>query len=341
MQRVDLELGVTPPHVTQVVAGFFLLDRAGEAKVRVRRARPGLVGMPDSVVRAEVDGARVVFELRDGTDLSAEDLAWCTRYFKRGYRTDVHGGDDRIVPLGLNYVVSAGSDWRLRQAAWVASRGVPRSAGVLRATAADVRAVARRPPRVEAFEVPPSTPGSEPPTAMLMTRLWDPRRVEGAKADHWEQLNEVRVGCIRALADELGPRFTGGLTRTPYAVERHPELVLDDAVTERAAYLARMQRTDVCVTTRGLRDSNGWRMAECLAASRALVAEPLGHEVPGDLGDGHGLVTFTGVDDCVATVVGLLADPDRRQQLAEDANAYYRSYVRPDVLVRHALARLG
>lgn len=332
-----LELGVTPLHVTQLVAGFFLLDQAGEIQVSVRGARPGLRGRPDAVVRAEIDGARLVFELRDGLDLSAEDLAWCTTYFKRSYRSDVHGADDRIEPLGLNYVVSAGGDWRLRQAGWAALGRRPRSPAALRASLVDAWQLARSQPRVEEFEAP--WVPSERPTAMLVTRVWDPRRVDGAKAAHWEELNEVRAGCVRALSSALGDRFTGGLTPTAWAIERYPDLVLDRAATERRRYLEQMKRTDVCVVTRGLRDSNGWRIAECLAASRALASEPLGHEVPGDLGDGRGLAAFTGVDGCVAVVAALLADEDRRRELAVAGRAYYERHVRPDALVRHALAR--
>lgn len=332
-----LELGVTPLHVTQVVAGFFQLDREGEIEVSVRRARPGLVGRADAVVRAEVAGARLVFELRDGPDLSAEDLAWCTTYFKRSYRSDLHGADDRIEPLGLNYAASVGGDWRLRQAAWALTGRRPTSTAALRRSLVDAWQVARPQPRVAAFEGPPSS--SERPTAVLMTRVWDPRRVEGAKAQHWEELNEVRSGCVRALAAALGDRFTGGLAPTPWAIERYPDLVVDAATTKRNRFLELIRRTDVCVVTRGLRDSNGWRIAECLAATRTLVSEPLGHEVPGDLGDGRGLATFTGVDDCVEVVSALLADAGRRHELAIAGRAYYERHVRPDALVRHALDR--
>jgi hypothetical protein len=333
VREARIELGVVSSHLTQVIAGFALLRAGGELRVHVRRAPLGAIRRDDGVLRVEGDGGqRLVFELRDGTDVDPVSLDWSTTYLKRGYRTEVHGADARIVPLGLNYVVSAAHDWRIRRLAWGMLAGRP---STVRSTAARVWSATYRPPDVAAFEAP--VPSSARPTALLMTRVWDPRRVDEEKAAEWEAMNELRTGCIRALAAELGDRFTGGLTDTPWARERYPDLVLGDEVTERRRYLARMQATDVCVATGGLRRSNGWRLAEYLAASRAVVTEPLFHEVPGDLADGHGLVEASTVDGCVSAVVDLLADADRRRTLGETGRAYYDRHVRPDALVRTAL----
>ncbi|MEZ5182431.1 MAG: glycosyltransferase [Acidimicrobiales bacterium] len=328
-----MSLGTACGHLTQILAGLAVLAERGELEVAVRPLPPDRWRTDDPVLRVELDdGQRVAIDLRDGTDVSASDLDWCTGYRKRSYATAAHGGDERITPLGLNFPVSHGSDWRASQVAWTLRRapllGPGRTANLL-------RLLARGQPRLAAFEAGPDA--DDPPGVLLVTRVWDPRRVSGEKAAAWEAMNEQRADCVRALADALGERFVGGLSPSPWAIERYGDLVLGDREVRRDRYLARVRSAAVCVATSGLRSSNGWRLAEYLAASRAVVSEPLHHEVPGTLGAGAGLATFRDADELVRVVQGLLEDPDRRRALAVAGHEHYRAHVRPDALVRAAL----
>jgi ribosomal protein S18 acetylase RimI-like enzyme len=132
----------------------------------------------------------------------------------------------------------------------------------------------------------------DPPKVLLLTRVWDHRKMSGAKAEQWERLNGLRAACIRALSVEFGPQFVGGLAPTPSALRDFPDLVVDASTTRRSAYLGTMKSSRVCVATAGLRDSNGFRLAEYTAASRAIVSEPLSFEVPGPFGAGTHYLPF-------------------------------------------------
>jgi hypothetical protein len=350
VRSVELSCGGSGPHLSHILSGFGLLHAAGEVVVRLRRAdgyEPG--SKSDSTIRAVVDGShRVVFELRDGADLSGDDLDWCTQYFKRSYSTGEHGDDPRIVPLGLNYPVTARGDWRWRRAAWSALAARPatlRSAAMTVAGLAAPAAISRRlgadPWSSAAVGVFEDRHASvEPPLVLLLTRVWDHQRMSGEKADHWESLSRLRADCIVALAAEFGPRFVGGLAPTPSAVRDFPDLVVDASISRRARYLETMHAASVCVATAGLRGSNGFRLAEYTAAARAIVSEPLHFDVPGSFGPGANYLPFGTVDECVAASRRLVDDAGTRAAMMAANGAYYRDHVRPDALVRNALASL-
>lgn len=182
--------------------------------------------------------------------------------------------------------------------------------------------------------------GLDPPNVLLLTRVWDHRKMSGAKAEHWERLNGLRAACIRALSLEFGPQFVGGLAPTPSALRDFPDLVVDASTTRRSVYLGTMKSSRVCVATAGLRDSNGFRLAEYTAASRAIVSEHLSFEVPGPFGAGTHYLPFRSADQCVEACRRLVDDREACASMMAANRSYYLGYVRPDALVRNALSVL-
>lgn len=65
-----------------------------------------------------------------------------------------------------------------------------------------------------------------------------------------------------------------------------PELIVPDKLTGKRAYLHRMQHTEICVASTGLHGSTGWKLAEYVAAGRAIVTEPLRYTLPGGFEEG-------------------------------------------------------
>jgi hypothetical protein len=98
-----------------------------------------------------------------------------------------------------------------------------------------------------------------------------------------------------------------------------------------------MHASEICITSRGLRDSNGWRLAEYVAAARAIVAEHPRVEVPGCFADGTNYLGFDTVERCVANVRHLFDDPEARLSMMRANHEYYTRYVRPDALVSRSL----
>ncbi len=355
---------IAGPSVSQLYTGFGLLARRGDVHISLESGMP-FSGHGSFVLLAAAvnDETRLVYDCMDGPEVEHDALAWCSTYFKRSYTSAIHGADDRIRPLGLNYIVYGPGDFRMRRTWWLL-RGINRSNA--RGRLGMVTHVNRTLSRVaemavdfatahhldaglhdsvgksgcsssmlEVYEHGPTVSSS--PTILCLARTWDPERMRGDEADDWRDLNETRAQCIRALRTEFGPRFRGGLAPSPDAVRDYPDCVVDSALVRKGAYLAAMQSTDICITTRGLRGSNGCRLAEYVAASRAIVTEHPRYEVPGGFAENDHYLGFETIDQCVSNVRRLVDDAELRVSMMRANRDYYRRYVRPDAIVARSL----
>jgi len=300
-----------------------------------------------TILQAEADGHRVAYDLRDISDVSPELLDWSTRYFKRSFDpavVAVTAQADRIRTLGLNYSVYTSGDWRFRRMGWSLirlrrdnARAVATRIARLSSLGSRFTDIGRATACVRDFEADPGHSGEK---VLLLTRTWDPQRVQGDRADMRSEMNRTRVESIRELRAAFGPRVVGGLSPSPDAVRDYPDLVADAKVVKKASYLHLMRSAAICVTSRGLVDSNGWRLAEYVAASRAIVAEPLRHQVPGDFAAGRNFLEFTDPPSLVDAVHQLLDDDERRAAMRAANHQYYREHVRPDAIVARTLEQL-
>ncbi len=336
------------PHLSQIYTGFGLLARRGELQVSVEpltsRARPSGRVMLRAVAN---DSVRLVYDLADGMGTDEQALDWCDAYFKRSYSSEMHGATPRIQPLGLNYAVYARHDFRYRRIMWLlrdlrvsnapqvavkAAKLVgPASAAAWRLSAfSRSNELGCAASMIGALEHPPRLSAS--PKVLCFTRTWD-----APDEPRWRALNETRAACIRALREEFGPMFVGGLVPSPDARRDYPDCVVDQALVRKPAYLAAMRSSDVCVATRGLEGSNGWRLGEYVAASRAIVTEQPLCDVPGEFADGTNYLGFDTVDQCVSNVRRLVDDPDLRWSMMQSNQNYYQRHVRPDALVLRSL----
>jgi hypothetical protein len=87
------------------------------------------------------------------------------------------------------------------------------------------------------------------------------------------------------------------------------------------------------VATTGLHGSTGWKFAEYIAFSKAIVSEELNYEVPGKLEHGKNYLAFNSPEDCVNQVRLLFSDHHLRNSIMANNALYYLSFLRPDVLV--------
>jgi hypothetical protein len=87
----------------------------------------------------------------------------------------------------------------------------------------------------------------------------------------------------------------------------------------------------------GLHQSIGWKFAEYVAASKAIVSETLHYDVPGAFGEGRNYLSFRTPEECVEAVSRLIRDDRLRQMIMRNNWNYYRRHVRPDRLVLGSL----
>lgn len=329
------------PHVHQVVAGFTLLGARRELEVTfdVVPADAAPLGSAHLLL-AEVDGRRVGYDMLDGYNLPAERLegavASVDLYFKRSFdqaRNAALTHRDRMHPFGLNYQVRTRAEVFRRMAALdplhvhvgrLGKSALGRSALLL----------------PKSFEGAPIA--REDPRVIFMSRVYDPsgepreEAIGEEVAAEREQLNAMRVACVRALREAFGSRFVGGLVPTRFARARYGDCVLPERAVSRRRFLRALHAADVAVATTGLHGSVQWKLSEYLAAGKAVVSEPLRYEVP-SLSSPENYLTFRTPEECVRQTEALLGHPDRRLAMMAANRDYYDAFVRPDSAVARTL----
>lgn len=300
-------------HAYQIYAGLHALHAGGQIRLRWRRGAPALLrALPDpedlNGVLAELEGAPLFFDVRDGPDCFpvVERVAL---YAKRSFRQGLPG---HCLPLGLNYVVH------------------PRRLAALGRVAPILyRAVSMR-----TAEPEPDLP----PRALFLARTWDPEEIPRLDRARIEALNDTRAGCIRALRGALGRQFFGGFSRSAHALRRYPDCVVPETLsTRRRDYLRLLRGFPVGVATTGLSDSIGWKFAEYVALSRAIACEPLRYELPGPMRAGRNYLEFATPGQCVERVGRLLDDRDLRARMMHRNREYYLEYGTPEAIVARVL----
>jgi len=350
-------------HVWQIYTGLGLLSLSGAIDLRVRPPSdgPGLASLagrtPQDLMGVAVvlDGScKVFFDMRDDGGLAEAVVAESDIYFKRSYReADIpQRWHAKVRPWGLNTEVHLDArDWarlppqsrpprpawpRRLMHRWNAAVPIPALAVDRSAFCLPTDAMLRSDPPVEL-----------PPRVLFMTRVWDPDDNGGwtlppQQRAQWLTMNQMRELIILKLRAELGPAFTGGLERSDYALRQHAAAVLDDrTLSKKLHYLRTLRQHPICITSIGLHHSNGWKLAEYLAMSRAIVTERLHYHVPYGLAAGTHYLDYEDPQTCVDRVLQLVGDAALRSRLMDAAQAWYAEYGAPDRLMFHALAASG
>ncbi|MEP7312861.1 MAG: hypothetical protein ABI859_09770 [Pseudomonadota bacterium] len=354
----------TTTQLSQLYTGFSLLARRGEIVLSQHIAAPPPV--PQNLPRhlrdahnghlgVQLDGRfNLYFDTHDSHEIHPEALRRCDLYFKRSFAPALLSAEERakVLPLGLSYEVYAGAFDRYELVREVRSERNFRGAasalvGYGVSTVAALAGVGRRRCSYRYLSAPPAP--KMQPRVLFMTRVWDPAEIEGATSEKLEErvaLNDLRAACILRLRRELGGAFVGGLQHSEFARRHYPAALLDDdTISPRNRYIEQMRAFPICIATTGLHGSIGWKMAEYTAFAKAIASEPLRYVVPGDFSDGRNYVSFTSPEACAEGVINLMDDAHRREAQMESNWQYFRSFVRPDAMVRNAInearTRLG
>ena len=308
-------------HNQQVLTGFSMLgfDIVEDAT------------LPRFLIVARVDDKQIVYDMQDGWtafDLDERFLSWASRsdvYYRRSLDNRKHrygSFSGKMRAIAPNYHCY---DETVKSLAYPGIKGM-------------LRPLLRGDLRYNRFEAVEEDGGNG--KIAFLTRLYDPQAPEvenGDVAAERRQVNDTRIGIIRALRQEYGDRAICGLARDDYSLAMAPDLVVDGKITRKPAYLRKMKEASVCVASLGLHQSNGWKFAEYIAAGRAIVAERPVYEIPHAV-EGRNYLSFNDVDACLHNIGQLLQNRSMRIEMQSANRDYYQCHLRPDKLVLDSFA---
>ena len=343
--RCKLNIVSLSAHISQIITGFLMLKKAKIIDLEIDYSpRNFNLYPPIQMVEAIIDNKiKVAYDMEDGyhfNQLKQQDIEKYLRgvdfYFKRSYNIENHKhfeNFERIHPLGFNYHVTTANNIVDRR---ITSYDLVKVALFIR----NAWYCMRKKFHVESFEDIPRY--NNETLVLFLTRVWDPE-VQGEFLDEKmkeerEYINRVRADCIIKLRKEFGENFIGGLTPTAFAKKHYPALIVEKAITRRSNYLRLIRNASTCVATMGLHESNGWKLAEYIAASKSIVSEKLRHTVPGNFNCIDNYLEFTDADQCVDQVTKLEDDKMLAYNMRVNNYIYYHNYLRPDRLVYNTLA---
>lgn len=356
MKRIQVTIfcHTNSEHVAQLYAGFGELEAQGKIDVRwvISQSNPSPYQQP--ILEIELNGRwRIAYDQADTYELIPErvDLQAVDLLFKRSYRPDYlrqQPFGDKVMPTGLNYFVVSRYDRGFRRA--LAAQNKPDK---LKLLLKQVHFLARMKRmsnsvfdcRIENFEAPPLY--DPEPSILFAARLWKPHRVQRDELkSERDTINARRIDIVRCLRQEFGSRFIGGIIPDEYSRQIAADALLTDPhLSYRKSYLDLVRHASVCIATRGLLESTGWKFAEYIAASRAIVSEANANPIYGGLEEGRHYLGFNTVEECIEQVRRLIRDSALRYEMMKQNMLYYRAYLRPDALVMNtlvdALARLN
>ena len=299
-----LRLGCAAPRLSQITAGFALLEQKNLLHVCHASITPlRAFYQHDHILEADFGNDTILaYDLSGHNhELPPEQLARLVRCFKRNYNPESHNEPARkkLRPLGLNYPVTCPGNVFDSLAPQHATRLVP-----------------------EDYLSHNSYPAYK---ALFITQLLPPRDEPAERA------NQLRLSVIRACRRNFGAQFTGGLEDSEHARAIAPDLILPAHETRRSVLLRLLKENYVCIT------DGEQNLAEFTAAGRAILTTPLRFHLPGKFERMRNYATYDTADDCLRRLGELLSNTPRVHRMEAANFAYHNTHVRPDALILQTL----
>ena len=328
-------------HVEQIYTGFFMLHRADLVRVT---QNTGFKYKWSTHLRVILnDKIKLHYDVFDGSKIDADYLDEADFYFKRSYSLNhlqAYGENQKKVhPFGLNYEVypSCIDKFALKRAI-ILRRKTKKIPAIIRALNIPNHKLFT--PRVNNMQSLPDYEAK--PKILFMARAYETNKspeIPSEEAIFLKNINEMRADCIRLLRKEFGDRFYGGFIHTDFAIKNYPDLLMPHkTIALKGNYINLLKSYPICVATTGLHGSIGWKFAEYVAFSKAIISEELNFELPGGIEKGINYLGFSTPEGCLNEAIRVYRDKEIRNNLMMNNWRYYQSNLKPDSLILNTLA---
>lgn len=329
-------------HLNQLYDGFEKLRKIGFIDLVVRQSTGN---QTKPILKVVIDNKHIViYDTLDGMNWIDGSIEENLNYFKSNIKSDFYfkrsyneqilenaPEDCKVYPLGLNYNLKP--EGRYPKGLKEGFKDFIKSNSILSRYYSKSLFYSRD---FEFYPIP-----AEKNKILFLTRLWNPDEVvlEHLKVER-ELINNNRIDCIRACQKEFGKTFTGGIQNDNFSTLFSKDLIVPMSVTNKKAFLNTIKQSNICIGTTGLHDSIGWKFAEYVAASRAIITEPLKYEVPGEFENKKNYLMYNNKDELIENIQSLLKSKDKLYSMMNNNFHYYNNYVRSDYLILNTLLKV-
>lgn len=325
------------PHLSQIYKGFQILEKKGVVDIKFVK-KTGDSNKP--IISAWINNSiHIIYDTLDGFNWidnksTEENLLFfqnnyhCDHYFKRSYNSNLlkynRGSQRTIHDLEFNYDMSY--DY--------VSLDIKR---LMKDTARKCLPFYNSSINYKDFEYYPNK--NTQPKILFSARLWNPEDVKDVETrSEREIINSNRIKYIRECKKEFGDIFTGGLQDTELSRKLAKDLVIPNKKTSKLSYVKTVKEHDICISTLGLHKSNGWKLGEYIAASRAIISEPLFFN-PQNFIEGENYLEASTTDALISNIYKIIENKDYKYEIMLNNFKYYNQYLRPDILILNSLVK--
>ncbi|OUS02943.1 hypothetical protein A9Q86_02530 [Flavobacteriales bacterium 33_180_T64] len=323
------------PHLSQIYDGFAKLSKKGIINLNTVRTRQNET---KPVIKVIVNNKyTVMYDTLDGLNWINGSLEENLQYFKTNYDADYYfkrsyskilegkAKNTKIYPLGLNYSFDYEGNYPL-----------PIKEKLKKFIRQNIKKNVFKP---SAFEYPPYKNNTD--KVLFLCRLWNPDEVEtdGLKSQR-EKINNDRIEFVQTCKNEFGDRFTGGIQNDAFSRRMAKDLLMPHEITKKQNFIDAIKDHNICVTTTGLHDSTGWKLAEYVAASRAIISEPLHYELPGDFKNPTHYLSFNNSSQLINNINDLLKNPEMMREMMKENHRYYNNFVDSEKMILNTLLKI-
>lgn len=331
LQEIDnhVEVTINPNagHCRQILAGYEMLYKKGIiGKLKVKKNYK----LSKGLTLVKLGGKLLVYDTDDKSDVYYDEyLDKCDFYFKRSFvSNDIPSKyKNKIKNLGFNYYVDYSKQ---------------KIFGLNFIIQAILRKILGKHPyyvNIDKLQDIPSIKDNYP-EVIFFTQLYDPNASdvenENVKKER-EEINNFRVGCINKLKENFGEKIYIGLNDNTYTRRMFPELISSRKLTRKFNYLKLMRKCNICICTKGLHSSNGWRLGEYISSSKCILSEELYHEVPGNFRKNKNYLEFKTSDELIKQLEKILDCEQFKKDIMDNNYEYYNEYLKPDSLILNSL----
>ena len=328
-------------HLSQLYAGFEILQNRGIAEISLR---PGSGDFLKPILRVRVNNKfDLLYDTMDGLNWVDGDLTENLNYFRNNFKADFyfkrsfvpllveHAPDNcKVYPLGLNYNIAPKRLHKrnMKDRVKNAIRNNHFISNHFKINDSDIFSE-----KFEHYPIPNKTN-----KVLFLTRLWDPSEVkQEVLQTNRDSMNKFRIQCIRLCQQEFGAHFIGGIQMDQFSISECKDLAIPYSLSRREVYLKTLKESNICIATTGLHHSMGFKLGEYVAASRAIVSEPLHYKLPGEFQDQKNYYSFTHTEELIRNIYRLMGDQTVMRRMMNNNFQYYHTHLRPDVLVLNSL----